>query len=113
MWFNRKTYRVIRADTPVGFNKKVWTEVGTIVGTYTLMSAADSIRNNQLFADAKALITCDLSYKDSVLDSDRLIDPDDKVFRVVAAPLSYDNVLKHIEVAVAEEQNFTEIEEVT
>ena len=113
MWFNRRSYRVIRPDQPVGMQKKTWTEQNPIIGTYTLLSSTDSIRNNQLFADAKALISCDLVYEDYVQSGDRLIDSDDKVFRVVAAPLVFENVLKHIEVAVAEEQNFTLIGEVS
>jgi hypothetical protein len=115
MWFNRKMYRVIRADQPVGFQAKTWTEKESIIGTYTLLSASasDAVRNHQLFPEAKALIFCDLLYKDYVQTGDRLIDPDDNVFRVVSAPLVFENTLKHIEVAIEDVQNFTEIEEVS
>lgn len=111
MWFNKKTFRVIRADQPVGFQRKTWTEQESFVGSYMLLSATDSLRNNQLFANAKGLICCDIGYESYVQSGDRLIDPDDHVFRVVAAPLVFENTLKHVEIVVDDEQNFTEIEE--
>ena len=109
MWFNKKTYRVIRQTTKPGFHEAEWTEIGEIIGTFSFLSSMDSRKNNQLFADAKAVIDCDLEYDGIVESGDRLIDPDDNVFRVAAVPLKYDNVLKHIEIGVAEEQSFTEV----
>lgn len=115
MWFNRKTFRVIRSDTPVGFQKKTWTEEEPIVGTFVYISSmpSNAIRNNQLFAEAKALIFCNLKYESYIQQEDRLIDSKDQVFRVITDPIVCENVLKHIEVAVTDVQNFTEIEEIS
>lgn len=102
MWFRRVAANVWRYVPPSGFVPETYVCSGLIYGTISPLNGAESIRNNQRFADVRKIFVCDIDYEDSIFDDDEL-EIEDRWYRVKSVE-SFNNVLPHIEIYLGDSQ---------